>query len=67
MRRSAGPDNPVVLRGTPDAPRPYVHVRAGLDALIDRKTFYRLAAAAAEGEDGRSGIRSGGVVFPLEP
>ena len=64
---TAGPDNPVVLRGTPDAPRPYVHVRAGLDALIDRKTFYRLAAAAAEGEDGRSGIRSGGVFFPLEP
>ena len=58
---TAGPDNPVVLRGTPDAPRPYVHVRADLDALIDRKTFYRLAAAAAEGEDGRSGIRSGGV------
>ncbi|WP_347138651.1 DUF1285 domain-containing protein [Paracoccus sp. SSK6] len=61
----AGPDNPVTLRGTPDEPRPYVHVRAGLEALIDRKTFYRLAAAAIE-QDGRSGIRSGGAFFPLE-
>ncbi|WP_234855300.1 DUF1285 domain-containing protein [Paracoccus everestensis] len=65
-RVTAGPDNPITLRGTGDAPRPYVHVRAGLDALIDRKTFYRLAAAATE-DAGRSGIRSGGVFFPLEP
>ncbi|WP_103172719.1 DUF1285 domain-containing protein [Paracoccus sp. SY] len=63
---TAGPDNPITLRGTPDAPRPYVHVRAGLEALIDRKTFYRLAAAAIE-DAGRAGIRSGGVFFPLEP
>ena len=39
-RVTAGPDNLITLRGTPDAPRPYVHVRAGLEALIDRKTFY---------------------------
>lgn len=63
----AGPDNPIRVEQRDGAPRPYVHVRHGLDALIDRKTFYRLAAAAAEGEDGRSGIRSGGVFFPLEP
>lgn len=65
-RVTAGPDHPVTLRGTADAPRPYVHVRAGLDALIDRKTFYRLAAAATE-DAGRSGIRSGGAFFALEP
>lgn len=63
---TAGPDNPITLRGTPDVPRPYVHVRAGLEALIDRKTFYRLAAAAAQ-DEGRAGIRSGGVFFSLEP
>lgn len=62
---TAGPDNPITLRGTPDEPRPYVHVRAGLEALIDRKTFYRLVAAATE-DGGRTGIRSGGVFFPLE-
>ena len=65
-RVTAGPDNPITLRGTPQEPRPYVHVRAGLDALIDRKTFYRLADAATD-RDGRSGIRSGGAFFPLEP
>lgn len=65
-RVTAGSENPIILRGTADEPRPYVHVRAGLEALIDRKTFYRLAAAASN-EEGRSGIRSGGVFFPLEP
>ena len=65
-RVTAGPDNPITVRGTAQEPRPYVHVRAGLEALIDRKTFYRLAAAASD-EEGRTGIRSGGVFFPLEP
>ena len=64
-RVTAGPNHPITLRGTADEPRPYVHVRAGLDALIDRKTFYRLAAAATD-RDGRSGIRSSGAFFPLE-
>lgn len=63
---TAGRDNPITLRGDADQPRPYVHVRAGLDALIDRKTFYRLAAAATD-QAGRMGIRSGGTFFPLEP
>lgn len=65
-RVTAGPDNPITLRGNADQPRPYVHVRAGLDALIDRKTFYRLAAATTE-DAGRAGVRSGGAFFPLEP
>lgn len=63
---TAGPDHPITLRGTAQEPRPYVHVRAGLEALIDRKTFYRLAAAATE-DAGRTDIRSLGVFFPLEP
>lgn len=64
---TAGPDHPIILRGTPDAPRPYVHVRAGLEALIDRKTFYRLVDAATEDADGRPGLASQGRFFPLEP
>ena len=64
---TAGPDHPIVVRGDAEAPRPYVHVRAGLEALIDRKTFYRLAAAAEPGPDGRAGIRSGDRFFALEP
>lgn len=63
---TAGPDDPIRVETRDGHPRPYVHVRAGLQALIDRKTFYRLAAAASEGPDGRVGVQSGGVFFPLE-
>ncbi|MDP5308934.1 DUF1285 domain-containing protein [Paracoccus spongiarum] len=62
----AGEGHAIILRGSPTEPRPYVHVRAGLEALIDRKTFYRLAAAATDGPEGRAGVRSGGRFFPLE-
>lgn len=64
---TAGPDNAIQMRGTPDAPRPYVHVRRGLWALIDRKTFYRLADVATTDSTGRMVLHSGGETFPLEP
>lgn len=63
---TADAEHQIVIRGDKAEPRPYVHVRAGLEALIDRKTFYRLAAAAIEGPDGLAGIRSGGQFFALE-
>lgn len=63
---TADADHPIILRGDGQQPRPYVHVRAGLEALIDRKTFYRLAAAASDGADGRMGVTSGGIFFLLE-
>lgn len=66
-RVTAGPDHAIIIRGTAEVPRPYVHVRGGLEALIDRKTFYRLAAAADPGPDGRAAVRSGGQSFALEP
>lgn len=63
----AGPDHPIRVTTEEDGtPRPYVLVRGALEALIDRKTFYRLAAAAAAGADGRMGIWSSGQFFPLE-
>ncbi|AUH63658.1 DUF1285 domain-containing protein [Paracoccus zhejiangensis] len=62
----ADAENPIILRGDAQEPRPYVHVRRGLEALIDRKTFYRLAAAADEGPEGKVGVRSSGQFFPLE-
>ncbi|MFO1138786.1 MAG: DUF1285 domain-containing protein [Paracoccus sp. (in: a-proteobacteria)] len=65
-RVTAGPDHAIEVRGTLDAPRPYVHIRRGLWALIDRKTFYRLADAAMPGASGRMEVHSGGAVFPLE-
>ncbi|NHF72300.1 DUF1285 domain-containing protein [Paracoccus xiamenensis] len=59
-------DHPLVMEGTPDLPRPYVEVRGGLRARIDRKSFYRLAEQASKGPDGLMGVRSAGVYFPLE-
>ena len=65
---TAGPDHPIRIEDRDGAPRPYFHVRRGLDALIDRKTFYRLVEAADAATDtGRLVLRSGGAVFPLEP
>lgn len=66
-RVTAGPEHAIELRGSAEEPRPYVHVRRGLWALIDRKTFYRLADAAMPGKSGRMEVQSGGTVFPLEP
>ena len=66
----AGPDHPI--RVTRDAqtgePSPYVMIRRGLEARIDRKSFYRLVemgeTAPHEGEDW-FGVRSGGMFFPV--
>ncbi|MCQ0969852.1 DUF1285 domain-containing protein [Paracoccus sp. TK19116] len=63
----AGPDHAIrVATGKDGEPRPYVHVRGGMEALIDRKTFYRLAERAEAGPDGRMGVVSGGRFFALE-
>jgi hypothetical protein len=64
---TAGVDNAVIVRGSADAPRPYLHVRRGLEALIDRKTFYRLAELATPDDSCRLVLHSDGAIFPLEP
>lgn len=69
---TAGPDHPIRVVRDPATgePAPYVMVRAGLEALIDRKTFYRLVAAGThEAHAGASwfGLRSGGRFFPIIP
>lgn len=65
----AGPDNRlrVEVDGKTGEPRPYVHVRRGLEALVSRSVFYELVALALEecGEAGTLGLWSGGVFFPL--
>lgn len=68
----AGPDNPIRVVRDPETgePGPYVHVRRGLEALIDRKSFYRLVDICThEDVDGASwfGVRSSGVFFPIIP
>lgn len=66
-RIAAGPENFIRMAGTPEVPRPYLHIRRGLEALIDRKTFYRLAELAEVDEHGRLTLRSNGAVMALEP
>lgn len=69
---SAGPEHPIRVARDPETgePSPYVMVRRGLEALIDRKSFYRLAAIGGEHEiDGVAhfGLWSDGAFFPLIP
>jgi hypothetical protein len=68
----AGPDHPIrVERDTETGePSPYVLVRANLEALIDRKSFYRLVECGAHHMvDGQSwfGVWSDGAFFPIIP
>ncbi len=68
----AGPDNPIRVERDPDTgePSPYILVRTNLEALIDRKSFYRLVDIGSHAEhDSESwfGIRSLGRFFPIIP
>ncbi|MCC5962635.1 MAG: DUF1285 domain-containing protein [Rhodobacteraceae bacterium] len=69
---TAGPEHPLRVIRDPESgePAPYVHIRAGLEALIDRKSFYRLVDlgthAPHEGADW-FGLWSGGRFFPIIP
>ena len=69
---TADADHPIRVRRDPDTgePSPYVMVRAGMEALIDRKSFYRLVDMCTTApHDGRAwfGVWSGGVFFPIIP
>jgi len=69
---TAGPDHPIRVERNAETgePSPYVLVRANLEALIDRKTFYRLVERGVHtDQDGTSwfGLWSGGVFFKLIP
>jgi hypothetical protein len=63
----AGPENPIRVEVAGDGePRPYVHVRRGLEALIARPVFYELVEMADE-RGGRLGVASNGAWFDLGP
>ncbi len=64
----AGIENPirVVRDEVTGEPSPYVHVRGGMEALIDRKSFYRLVDIGAE-RDSWFGLWSDGMFFPVIP
>ena len=68
----AGPNHPIrVLRDAQTGePSPYVMVRANLEALIDRKSFYRLVDIGnheIHADQRWFGLRSSGVFFPIIP
>ncbi len=71
-KTTAGPDAPIRVERDPETgePSPYVLVRANLEALIDRKSFYRLVDIgthhAVDGTDW-FGVWSGGQFFPIIP
>jgi uncharacterized protein len=69
---TAGPEHPIRVVRDPETgePAPYVMVRAGLEALIDRKSFYRLVEIGAHEEhEGERwfGVWSDGEYFPVIP
>ncbi len=68
----AGPDNPIRVEVDPESgePRPYVHVRRGLEALIARPVFYELSELAEEREEAGEpilGVPSNGAWFAISP
>jgi hypothetical protein len=66
----AGPHHRLRLEvGESGAPLPYVHIRSAMEARISRAVFYQLADIAVPGHsgfEGRLGVWSDGVFFPLE-
>ena len=65
---AAGPDHPMRFERDPDSgePSPYVLIRDRLEALIDRKSFYRLVDLGQH-RDGWFGVWSGGEFFGIIP
>ena len=69
---TTGKGNPLRIVRSPEDGEvsPYVTVRTNLEALIDRKSFYRLVDICVHEEhEGQSwfGVWSGGVFFPFIP
>lgn len=64
-RVTADAEHPIRVATGPDgSPRPYVHVRGGLEALIARPVFYELVEMASE-RGGTLGVESAGAWFPI--
>lgn len=69
---TAGPDHPIRVTRDPDTgePAPYILIRRNLEALIDRKSFYRLVDLGVNEQYGGQswfGLWSGGQFFPVIP
>lgn len=69
---AAGPDLPIRVTHDPKTgePAPYARIRRDLEALIDRKSFYRLVEIGSEHMvEGilQFGVWSRGTFFPFQP
>jgi len=67
-RVSAGAKNAIRVAENPETgePAPYIHVRRGLEALIDRKSFYRLVELG-EMQGDHTIVNSAGEQFIIGP
>ena len=71
-RAVAGAEHPIRVERDAETgePSPYILIRDDLEALIDRKSFYRLAEIGAHHETGGEswfGLWSDGQFFPMIP
>lgn len=64
---NADAEHELRFENTPDGPRPYLHVRAGLEALVARPVYYELAEIALSNGSAPAGVWSNGAFFALEP
>lgn len=64
---TAGPGHALRFEEREDGPRPYLHVRGGLDALVARPVYYELAEIALANGSAPPGVWSDGAFFALEP
>jgi len=66
---TAGPEHALRFEAkeTEAGPRPYLHVRRGLEALVSRNVYYELAQIALANGSTPPGVWSNGAFFALEP
>jgi hypothetical protein len=62
---TAGPDHALRFAEGADGPRPYLHVRGGMEALVARPIYYELAERALADDGDVPGVWSDGAFFPL--
>jgi uncharacterized protein len=63
----AGADHPIRFVEIDGAPRPYVMVRGGMEALIVRSVYYELAGLALDEGADPPGLWSDGAFFAMAP
>jgi hypothetical protein len=64
---TAGPDHALRFAASNEGPRPYLHVRGGLEALVARPVYYELAEIALANKSSPTGLWSQGSFFAMEP